>query len=200
MYDKSVQLIALPASAVDPQSIATPIIVLAPPGTDPDEAVWARLQQEALPLLPEWREPILAELKRGRLGLQLTQLSSLAAPGQPDPVLWHLQGFSEEAWERFIRRLLASQRIVLSDGKGPNGPLPDAHMTQDQYLVGWAAALGEKLESVVVPRVKAGSGAPASWSVLKRPPHARPGGRDSCHSRDVPGAQNRLSDRRARYG
>ena len=168
--DKAVQLIALPASAYDPTSTARPIVVLSPPGSDPDDAIWARLQQEALPLLIEWRSAVLDALKSGNYPLKLRAIETIAAPGQPDPVLWHLDGFTEKTWERFIQELLRNQRIFMPDGMGPDGPLPTDQMTQDEYLTGWAQALGAQLEAVVVPRVKAGTGAPASWSVLKRRP------------------------------
>lgn len=168
--DKAVQLIALPASAYDPTSTARPIVVLSPPGVDPDDAIWARLQQEAFPLLVEWRPAVLDALKSGNYPLRLRAMETIAAPGQPDPVLWHLDGFTEKSWERFIQELLRNQRIAMPDGMGPDGPQPTDHMTQDEYLTGWAQALGAQLESVVVPRVKAGTGAPASWSVLKRRP------------------------------
>lgn len=168
--DKAVQLIAVPASAYDPTSTARPIVVLSPPGVDPDDAIWARLQQEALPLLTEWRVAVLDALKSGNYPLRLRAMQTIAAPGQPDPILWHLDGFTEKSWERFIQELLRNQQISMPDGMGPDGPQPTDQMTQDEYLTGWAQALGAQLESVVVPRVKAGTGAPASWSVLKRRP------------------------------
>lgn len=168
--DKSVQLIAIPASAYDPASAAQPMVVMSPPGVDPDDAVWARLQQEALPLLSEWRPALLEALKSAEFSMKLRAIQTIAAPGQPDPALWHIDGFTERAWEGIIQELLRTGRISMQDGIGPNGPLPTDRMTQDEYLAGWAPALGAKLESVVVPRVKAGTGAPASWSVLKRQP------------------------------
>ena len=169
--DKAVQLIALPASAYDPGSDAKPIIVMAPPGKDPDDAIWARLQQESLPLLSQWQKPILEALKAGRERVRLRPITSLAAPEHPAPTLWQLEGFSEQSWEQFVQRLMQSHQLILPDGIGANGPMPDAQMTQDTYLTGWASALGQQLESVVVPRVTAGSGVPASWSVLKRQPY-----------------------------
>lgn len=165
------------------QAILVPRAVLTPPLGSEDsptrlvmhwgdsaawrDTVWQHLQSTAVPLHSSWQTPFFAYLERSNLRIRV--LHHWAAPGTPAPLIIAIDGLNQ--LPTYIRQGLKAGWFRIPDGFGPNPaqPLgPDA--TPDDYLRAWAPALGRQLDRLVVPRVRAGTPAPAAWSALKRTP------------------------------
>lgn len=131
------------------------------------DTVWQHLQTADVPLDPAWQTPFFAYL--GRSAIRVAIFSHWTAPGMPAPLLIQLTGL--DTLRDYVQMGLRAGWFPIPDGFGPNPdpPLgPDA--TPDDYLRAWTPALGQQLDQLVVPRVRAGTPAPAAWSALARPP------------------------------
>ncbi len=131
------------------------------------DTVWQHLQAWSVPLDSSWQPAFFEYL--GRSGLRVDVLSHWAMPGTPSPMMIRMTGLDKLG--DYVRLGLQLGWFRVPDGFGPNpgSPLgPDA--TPDDYLRAWAPALGQQLDQLVVPRIRAGTEAPAAWSTLGRQP------------------------------
>jgi len=136
--------------------------------------VWLWLQNQPIPLDPAWEAPFFAHLSDSPITIY--PLPAWSIPGASVPLLIQIRHFDPESFHQYIQTGLQARWWSIPQGTGPNPQtLPQPQDGPDAYLAAWAPALTAQLDTLVVPRVTAGTPQPPEWSRLLRTPHRAQG-------------------------
>lgn len=166
----ALHLVLVPDGALTPDS--PNVWALGWSAEDLEDAAWARLSDSPVPLHDRWRSWLLAAAHdpvTPDQRLRLTPARQWAAPGTPHPWLSRLD--APDALAEVVSAAVARGDLTVPDGPGPNpaAPVPPT-ASVDDYLTAWAPALGSQMQTMVQPRMAAGTPVPDAWAGLPRPP------------------------------